>query len=50
MLIAKGGPMYVWMSGWGWVWMSFMMAFWIALLGVVVYTAVRLGQRPPTGK
>ena len=41
--------MYHWMSGWGWVWMTFMMVFWIALLGAVVYLAVRLAQRPPGG-
>jgi choline-glycine betaine transporter len=35
------------MNGWDWVWMSFMMVFWIAVLGAVVYAAVRLGQRPP---
>ncbi len=42
--------MYGWMDGWGWFWMSFMMVFWIALLGTVVYIAVRLAQRPPAGK
>jgi hypothetical protein len=26
--------------------MTFMMVFWIAVLGAVVYAAVRLGQRP----
>jgi hypothetical protein len=34
-------------SGRGWFWMTFMMLFWIVLLGAVVYIAVRLGQRPP---
>jgi flagellar biogenesis protein FliO len=34
------------MSGWDWMWMTFMMVFQIALLGAVVYAAVRLVQRP----
>jgi hypothetical protein len=36
--------MYEWMSGWDWAWMTFMMVFWIALLGAVVYAAVRLAS------
>jgi hypothetical protein len=36
-----------WMDGWDWVWMSFMMVFWVGVLGAVVYAAVRLAQRPP---
>ncbi|MGZ8693456.1 MAG: hypothetical protein ACXWZT_12090 [Gaiellaceae bacterium] len=39
--------MHGWMNGWDWVWMSFMMILWIAVLGGVVYAAVRLAQRPP---
>ena len=39
--------MHGWMNGWDWVWMSFMMVFWIAVLGAVIFAAVRLGQRPP---
>ena len=39
--------MYHWMDGWGW-WMSFMMVFWIVVLGVVVYVAVKLANRLPT--
>jgi heme/copper-type cytochrome/quinol oxidase subunit 2 len=35
------------MNGSDWVWMSFMMVFWIVVLGAVVYVAVRLAQRPP---
>jgi heme/copper-type cytochrome/quinol oxidase subunit 2 len=35
------------MDGWSWVWMTFMMGFWLIVLGAVVYVAVRLGQRPP---
>ena len=38
-----------WMDGWDWVWMTFMMGFWAILFGAVVYIAVRLAQRPPTG-
>ena len=39
--------MHDWISGWGWLWMTFMMVFWIAVLGGVIYAAVRLGQRSP---
>ena len=35
------------MHGWDWLWMTFGMGFWIVLIGVVVYVAVRLAQRPP---
>jgi hypothetical protein len=37
--------MHGWMNGWDWFWMTFMMIFWIAGLGAVVYAAVRLAQR-----
>ena len=40
--------MHDWMSGWEWFWMSFMMVFWIVVLGGVVYAAVKLASRPPT--
>jgi hypothetical protein len=36
-----------WMNGWDWVWMTFMMVFWVVLLGAVIYAAVRLALRPP---
>jgi hypothetical protein len=36
-----------WMNGWDWAWMTFMMVFWVVLLGAVVYAAVRLAHRPP---
>jgi hypothetical protein len=39
--------MPVWMNDWGWFWMTFMMVFWVVLLGAVVFVAVRLAQRPP---
>jgi heme/copper-type cytochrome/quinol oxidase subunit 2 len=39
--------MHGWMDGSDWIWMSFMMVFWIAVLGAVVYAAVRFAQRPP---
>jgi hypothetical protein len=39
-----------WIDGWDWVWMTFMMAFWVVLLGVVVYVAVRLATRPPADR
>ncbi len=35
-----------WMNGWNWAWMTFMIVFWVVLLGAVVYAAVRLAQRP----
>jgi len=35
------------MNGWDWVWMTFMMVFWVVLLGAVVYGAIRLAQRSP---
>lgn len=34
------------MGGWAWFWMSFVTMLWVAVLGFVVYIAVRLG----TGK
>jgi hypothetical protein len=39
--------MHAWMNGWDWVWMTFMMSFWVVLLGAVVYIAVKLANRPP---
>lgn len=48
--VERRGAMYHWMSGWGWFWMTFMMVFWVFVLGVVVYAGVRLAQRPPGGK
>ena len=39
--------MHVWMNGWDWVWMTFLMVFWVFVLGAVVYIAVRLAQRRP---
>ena len=32
------------MNGWDWLWATFMMGFWIVLIGLVVYVAVRLAQ------
>jgi hypothetical protein len=32
------------MNGWDWLWGTFMMGFWIVLIGVVVYAAVKLAQ------
>ncbi len=38
-------------GGWGWFWMVPMLLFWIAVLGSVIYAAVRLAhkhdQQPP---
>jgi uncharacterized membrane protein len=28
---------HVWMDGWDWLWMSFMMVFWLVVLGAVIY-------------
>jgi hypothetical protein len=36
------------MDGWDWLWMTFGMGFWIVLIGVVVYFAVR--YYAPTGR
>src|SRR6266536_1133674 len=44
----KGGAMYHWMDGGSWFWMSFMMVFWVVVLGAVVYVAIKLANRPPT--
>ncbi len=42
--------MHASLDGWAWLWMSFMMVFWIVLIGAVVFAAVRLAQRPREGK
>ncbi|MEK6276120.1 MAG: hypothetical protein AABM30_12440 [Actinomycetota bacterium] len=39
-----------WHDGFDWFWMSFMMVFWVAVLGVAVYIAVKLAQRDRDGK
>jgi ABC-type Fe3+ transport system permease subunit len=40
-----------WGSAWDWLWMTLMVVFWLAVLGGVVYAAVRLAhqrqQKPP---
>ena len=36
--------MYGYLDGWAWLWMTFMMVFWIVVLGAVVYIAVKLGN------
>ena len=38
------------MDAWDWLWMTFMMGFWLVLIGVVVYLAVRLAQRRPRAR
>jgi len=45
----KERAMYAWMNGWDWLWMTVMMGFWLVVLGAVIYLAVRLAHRPPTG-
>ena len=49
--------MYHHMNGWdggGWFWMVPLMLLWIAVLGGVIYAAVRLAlqhsQKPPLGR
>ncbi len=37
--------MYHSMNGWNWLWMTFSGAFWLLMVGGVVYVAVRLAQR-----
>jgi hypothetical protein len=41
-------------SGWNWLWMIPMVILWLAVLGGVVYAAVRLAlqhsRRPPLGQ
>lgn len=43
-----------WNSDWDWLWMTVMMLLWVAVLGGVVYAAVRLGlqhsHKPPIGQ
>lgn len=40
------GEVVHWMDGLDWFWMSSMMLVWIALIGVVVYAAVRAARSP----
>lgn len=40
--------MHTWNDRWDWLWMTLMMGFWLAVLGAVVYLAVRFARRPPT--
>lgn len=37
--------MYWHMTDWAWLWMMVMSLAWIALLGVVIYVAVKLANR-----
>jgi heme/copper-type cytochrome/quinol oxidase subunit 2 len=39
--------MHTWVDGWNWLWMTFMMGFWLVVLGAVIFIAVRLAQQPP---
>jgi putative membrane protein len=40
-----------WGSAWDWLWMTLMIVFWLAVVGGIVYVAVRLAldhqQKPP---
>jgi hypothetical protein len=31
-------------DGWDWIWMTFMMGFWVVVLALLVFIAVRLAQ------
>ncbi len=31
-----------WGTGWDWLWMTFMVLLWIAVIGGIVYAAVRI--------
>jgi uncharacterized membrane protein (DUF4010 family) len=42
--------MHGWMNGGDWFWMAFMMVWLVAVLGVVIYVAVRLANRRPQDK
>jgi hypothetical protein len=44
----KEVSLHVWMDGWDWLWMSFMMVFWLVVLGAVIYVAVRLAKPAAT--
>jgi hypothetical protein len=35
------------MGGWGWLFGSLMMLLWVAVLGLVVYIAVKTARRGP---
>jgi hypothetical protein len=37
------------MEGFDWFWMTLMMGFWLIAIGTVVYVAVRLATRRPSG-
>lgn len=37
--------MYHDMNGWAWIGMTFGALFWVLLIGVTVYVAVRIGHR-----
>jgi putative membrane protein len=38
------------MGGWAWLWMTLVPLLWIAVLGLVVYLAVRLAQGDRGGR
>jgi hypothetical protein len=44
-LAADAGAMYEDMNGWAWLLMAFGAIFWIAMLGGVVYVALRFAQQ-----
>ena len=38
------------MDGWDWAWMTLMMVFWVVLLGVAVYIAVKLATHASSNR
>jgi len=42
--------MYHYTDGWDWLWMTLIMGFWVVILAVVVYIAVKLAQGGRGGK
>lgn len=38
------------MSSWDGLWQSLLMVVWIVLWGAVVYFAVKVARRPPSGR
>ena len=38
-----------WNSSWDWAWMTLMMLFWLAVLGGVIYAAIRIALHDDRG-
>jgi hypothetical protein len=46
---AKEGAVYHGMTGWDAFWMTVMTFSWLVLWGAVIYVAVKMGNRRPSG-